>query len=391
MEGVFCAENLLELLQVGGQGPGDSVAAFLLPYLQRGDFRVVAEATPAEIEACRRLLPGLLDVFQLLPVPTFTDTEAIEVLNRVANASASAARCKLEPGVVALVLRLFQRFQPYAALPGPAANFLRLLCDQPPRRDAVKEPLVTNADVVAQFVKQTGLPEIFLRDELPLALDDVRGRFDAQIIGQPEATLAAARLVTTVKAGLTDPGGRWGFCCSAGRPVSEKRRWPKAWRILLRRGRAKGPVSAPGYERVWRLGSRHSPALRLRTASRAPWIERVRRQPFCILLFDEIEKAAPEVFDVLLGLLDEGRLTGRYGRVTNFRSAIVILTSNLGSSAAGVTGFGSDAGPNYEAEVGEVFSAGVLQPSGCGYRLQILDPARSRIDRAKGTERNRHA
>src|SRR5262249_20073283 len=70
IQGVFCAENLLELLQVGGQGPGDSVAAFLLPYLQRGELRMVAEATPAEVEACRRLLPGVLDVFQIMAVPT---------------------------------------------------------------------------------------------------------------------------------------------------------------------------------------------------------------------------------------------------------------------------------------------------------------------------------
>src|SRR6185295_12458400 len=89
--------------------------------------------------------------------------------------------------------------------------------------------------------------------------------------------------------------------------------------------------------------------------SAAPWIERVRRQPFCVVLFDEIEKAAPEVFDVLLGLLDEGRLTDRFGRVTNFRSAIVILTSNLGSSAPGTVGFLTNEMPAYESEVGKFF------------------------------------
>jgi ATP-dependent Clp protease ATP-binding subunit ClpC len=73
------------------------------------------------------------------------------------------------------------------------------------------------------------------------------------------------------------------------------------------------------------------------------------------VLFDEIEKAAPEVFDVLLSLLDEGRLTDRFGRVTWFRSAIVILTSNLGANASSSAGFGADSGPSYESEVSKFF------------------------------------
>jgi len=87
----------------------------------------------------------------------------------------------------------------------------------------------------------------------------------------------------------------------------------------------------------------------------AAWIQRVRRQPFCVVLFDEIEKAAPEVFDVLLGLMDEGRLTDRYGRVTWFRSAIIIMTSNLGATTSASAGFSTDAGPSYESEVAKFF------------------------------------
>jgi len=87
----------------------------------------------------------------------------------------------------------------------------------------------------------------------------------------------------------------------------------------------------------------------------AAWIQRVRRQPFCVVLFDEIEKAAPEVFDVLLGLMDEGRLTDRYGRVTWFRSAVIIMTSNLGATTSASAGFSADAGPSYESEVAKFF------------------------------------
>merc|ERR1712078_605809 len=59
--------------------------------------------------------------------------------------------------------------------------------------------------------------------------------------------------------------------------------------------------------------------------------EAIRRKPYCVLLFDEIEKAHKDVFNVLLQILDEGRVTDGQGRTTNFKNTIIILTSNLGS------------------------------------------------------------
>jgi ATP-dependent Clp protease ATP-binding subunit ClpC len=355
IEGVFCAESLLELVQVGGQDAGGSVAAFLLPYLQRGEMRMVAEATQTEVEACRRLLPGLLDVFHILPVPEFNDAEAIEILNRLANAHATAARLKIDPGVVSLTQMLFKRFMPYAVFPGLAANFVRTLCDGSGRSLLAVDGLVTGVDVVTQFIKNTGLPEIFLRDELPLATEAVRGRFDGQIIGQADATTAMARLVTTIKTGLTDPGRPFGvllFCGPTG-----------VGKTALAKATADFCFGAGGQkERLIRLdmseyGGWGAARRLLQSAdgSSAPWINRVRRQPFCVVLFDEIEKAAPEVFDVLLGLLDEGRLTDPFGRITNFRSAIVIMTSNLGSSSTEPIGFLPEQQPAYESEVGKFF------------------------------------
>jgi ATP-dependent Clp protease ATP-binding subunit ClpC len=73
------------------------------------------------------------------------------------------------------------------------------------------------------------------------------------------------------------------------------------------------------------------------------WLQQIRKHPFSVVLFDEIEKARPDVFDVLLGLLDEGRITDRYGERFDFRSAIIIMTSNLGTQSSAAAGF-TDAG-----------------------------------------------
>jgi ATP-dependent Clp protease ATP-binding subunit ClpC len=85
------------------------------------------------------------------------------------------------------------------------------------------------------------------------------------------------------------------------------------------------------------------------------WIQQIRTRPLSVLLLDEIEKASPEVFDILLSLLDEGRLTDRLGRVTSFRTTVIIMTSNLGARSSTAMGF-SDAQPiDYTAEVRRAF------------------------------------
>ena len=78
--------------------------------------------------------------------------------------------------------------------------------------------------------------------------------------------------------------------------------------------------------------------------------EQVRRQPLSVVLLDELEKAHPEVFDLLLGVLGEGRLTDSMGRLVDFRMTVIVMTSNLGALSAGV-GFGGGGGPDHAAAV----------------------------------------
>ena len=200
--GVLCVERLLELVRTGGHGPADSVAAFLVPYLARGELRMVAEVTPAELDACRRLMPGLPDLFQIVRVEPFARAAALAVIDKQLETAASGPGVEVERGSGERIVRLFRRFMPYAAFPGPASSFARQIVDHHVRSG--KKP-VTPGAVVDQFRRQTGLPELFLRDEITLDRDDVLNWFRARVIDQPEACEAAANVVMTVKAGLTDP------------------------------------------------------------------------------------------------------------------------------------------------------------------------------------------
>jgi ATP-dependent Clp protease ATP-binding subunit ClpA len=84
-------------------------------------------------------------------------------------------------------------------------------------------------------------------------------------------------------------------------------------------------------------------------------IEQIRLHPFSVVLLDEIEKAAAEVFDALMTIFDEGYLLDSRGREISFRSAVIILTSNLGSQAAEAVGFGTGAGDLHLQEVKKFF------------------------------------
>jgi ATP-dependent Clp protease ATP-binding subunit ClpC len=358
--GVLCAENLLDLVRSGGRSPADSIGAFLIPYLQRAELRLIAEATPAELDAVRRLLPGLADVFQVVVVPPFTRAQAVDCLAHVAAAHRQNFRVEFDRGVVETTYRLFGRFMPYHAFPGRAAGFVTELFDRASREGRAR---IRPGDAIDGFVRQTGVPELFLRDDWPLDVRQVIDTLHRDVIGQPRACEAAAGVATTFKAGLNDPGRPLGVLLFTGPTGVGKTQLAQSLARFLFGGAAAEEVSASGRtgERLIRLdmseyagpgaADRFLGSTEAGPQGGGEWIQKVRQQPFTVVLLDEIEKAAPEIFDVLLGVFDEGRLTDPWGRLTFFRSAVIVMTSNLGAKGAEPFGLSRGAAaPAYEAE-----------------------------------------
>ena len=337
--GVLCVESLLDLVVQGDREAHGGMAAFFLPYLQSGDLRLVGEASPAEFAACRRLLPGFADVFQVLDVKALQGTRARDALAQLAATAGREAKIEVDDQAPAMACRLFGRFLPYQPLPGPAARFLTGLIDQA-RQD--RRSRLAPADVTQRFIRQTGLPESLLCDEQPLNPAEVETALGAQVIGQPEACRAVARVITTFKAGLNAPQRPLGvllFCGPTG--VGKTELAKAASRYLFGHGQ--------GGDRLLRLDMSEyalpGAAQRLiakEDGTASDLIGRLRQQPFVVVLLDEIEKASPQVFDVLLGVFDEGRLTDRYGRTAHFGSAVVIMTSNLGAEGQKSIGFAAE-------------------------------------------------
>ena len=350
--GVLCIENLLDLVREGGTGPTDSLASFFLPYLQRGELRITAEASPAELDACRRLLPGLVDVFQVLVLPGFSRAQAVNVLQHLSDSLAQNLHMEVGRGVVDQVYHLHRRFLPYRAFPGQAAVFVNQVFERARRtRTSRQETIeVTIEQVVAQFIRQTGLPELFLRDDMPLVAEEVRKTFESQIIGQPDACTTAANLVLTFKAGMNDPHRPVAvllFCGPTGVGKTELAR--SIARYFFANGEQGDRLIRLDMSEYSGFGAGDR-LIRQPNGQPSELIRKMRQQPFVVLLLDEIEKAAAEVFDALLGVFDEGRMTDPYGRLTTFRSAIIIMTSNLGAGKQEPFGFGTTPPVHYEGE-----------------------------------------
>ncbi len=351
-DGVLCVDNLADLVRIGGSSPIDSVGAFFIPYLKNRELRMIAEATLAELDACRRLLPGLADQFRILRVEPMDRATALSLLSRMAANARVNQKIDIQREAPDLVRHLFARFHPYAPFPGHASRFMKQLID---RAAQEKKSGVTAKDAVSRFIKDAGLPDKLIDDTLPLNIEDIKASLKAEVIGQDEACRIGAEIIATFKAGMNDPAKPVGallFCGPTG--VGKTQLAKTITDYCFGHGREKNRLirldmsEYAGIDAARRLTG--DPV-----TGESKMIRAIRRQPFAVLLFDEIEKAAPEVFDILLNILDEGRFTDIYGRITSFRSAIIIMTSNLGVEPAAPIGFDQRAQGGYEKKIKAFF------------------------------------
>jgi ATP-dependent Clp protease ATP-binding subunit ClpC len=329
--GILCIASLRDLISAGGHDAHSSIGAFLVPLLQKGDLQLVIEATPTEWMACRQLLPELAECLQVVRVPNFERAEAINVLDIMLNRSQQRYRFQMASGLAETIYSLCERFMPYAVFPGPAAQLIPSGKSWFQDNGAAKasQRTVSNIDIVRQFSKRTGLPERFLRDDLPLSSSQLRAELESEIIGQPEAISVALDLLSKFKAGLNDPKRPLGVLLLCGPTGVGKTELAKVLAEILFQDRKRlirlDMSEYAGYGACERLiGSIYS-------NKPSDLVRQVKAQPMSVVLLDEIEKADPEVFDVLLRMLDEGQLTDPLGTTVSFQSSIVILTSNLGA------------------------------------------------------------
>ncbi len=219
---------------------------------------------------------------------------------------------------------------------------------------------VTEDDIAQVVARWTGVPVVRLLEGESERLSHLAERIHDRVIGQSEAVRAVADAVIRARSGLSDPNRPTGSFLFLGPTGVGKTELAKALaeqlfndegaliRIDMSEYMEKHSVARligapPGY-----VGYEEGGQL----------TEAVRRKPYSVILLDEIEKAHPDVFNALLQVLDDGRLTDGQGRTVNFRNTVILMSSNIGSTE--ILAYREDAGPEaYEAMRGQVL--GILK------------------------------
>lgn len=332
---VLVLGNLPELMDVGkSEHNPQGVAGFLRSHIQGGDLRIIVECTPDQLPAVERKDPLLLDQFTRIEVSPPSVATCRAILRRFARNLEEDLGVGLDDRALDAVLRLHQRFAAYSALPGRPLRFLESLM-----RGADPGAVLAEKEVVDAFSRETGLPGFMLDDRIPLDLDGARRWFSDRVAGQSGAVDRLADQLALIKTGLSRTGKPMASLLFTGPTGVGKTELAKALAAYLfgdpdRMIRFDMSEYAAPYA-VERLIGAHAGKEGLLTA-------RVREQPFSVVLLDELEKGHPLLFDLLLQVLGEGRLTDRRGRTADFTTMVVILTSNLGSRwfGKGPPGFG---------------------------------------------------
>ncbi|GAA1960736.1 ATP-dependent Clp protease ATP-binding subunit [Agromyces allii] len=221
---------------------------------------------------------------------------------------------------------------------------------------------IDEAQIAAVISRATGIPVNRLTETERERLGDLEGELHARVIGQDDAVTAVAKAVRRSRTGMGDARRPVGSFLFLGPTGVGKTELAKALASSL----FDDETSVMRFD-MSEFGERHTvsrlvgaPPGYVGYDEAGQLTERVRRNPYSIVLFDEIEKAHPDVFNLLLQVLDDGRLTDGQGRTVDFRNTVIVMTSNLGSeflaSRSGALGFvaSTDAAANGFSSMNDV-------------------------------------
>ena len=389
---IIFIDEIHTLVGAGATEGAMDAANILKPALARGEFQVIGATTldeykkhiekdaalerrfqPVQVgepneEDALEILKGLRDRYEAFHKAKITDEAlkaAVSLSNRyitdrflpdkaidVVDEAASKVRMKVfsaAPDVKALEDRLntvkkekeaavtSQDFEKAAKLRDEEQSLLKEIGD---KKSIAKEKsdqklIVTEEDIAAVVAQWTGIPVVKIAEEESATLLHLEEELHKRVVGQDEAVTAVAKAVRRARAGLKDPKRPIGSFLFLGPTGVGKTELARALasslfgdesamiRLDMSEYMEKHTVSRlvgapPGY-----VGYEEGGQL----------TDAVRRKPYSVILLDEVEKAHADFFNILLQVLDDGRLTDSQGRTVDFRNTVIIMTSNLGAKA----------------------------------------------------------
>ena len=321
------------IVGAGGASGSLDAANMLKPALARGDIHCIGATTTDEF---RKIVEkdGALDRrFQKIVVEHTDIAHTISILSRIKENYQKHHNVIYTDEAIEACVRMSERYITDRCLPDKAIDAMDEAGSMVRLKNPNRTGRVSADDVASVISKMTGIPSGRVAESEGGKLMKMRNKLQNHIIGQDEAIDKVVRAIQRNRAGIKDPGKPIGTFIFFGPTGVGKTQLAKSLaeylfdsednmvRLDMSEYMEKFNVSrligAPpgyvGYEEGGQLS------------------ERVRQKPYCVVLLDEIEKAHPDVFNLLLQVMDEGRLTDNNGRTVSFRNTIVIMTSNVGS------------------------------------------------------------
>lgn len=312
------------------------------PLIQKAflDGDPVIIGTTTEQEYAQRLAPvtAIAEYAQVLRVPEPTDAEAVEILKVMRPHMESDYGLKIAEETLPLTVRLAKRYLGTMPLPRSAEHLLHraaatvnMSVTAAPADSAVQT--VDAEDVMLTASQMTGVPVNKLGEDERARYASMVEHLKERLIGQDAAVLAVSRAIKTARVGFKDPRRPIGAFLFLGPTGVGKTELTKALaEFMFGSEDAMLPLDMSEFKDESSLNRLiGSPSGYVDSEAGGQLTERVRQQPFLIVLFDEVEKAHPRILDILLQVIEEGRLTDGRGNTTNFSETVIILTSNLGA------------------------------------------------------------
>ena len=343
-------------------GDPRSFADRLAPHLAAGRLAVLGELSEDGFRVLSRESSALARIVRVVAAPGLDEDDLLRVGHAAVAREAERRGVAIvaSDDVVRQALELARALLPHMSLPGSLARLLAAAVSRAAESDGVS--VVQREDLFAGLTALTGMPSRILDDTQRLDLAELHERLATRVLGQPEAIDALVERIALVKAGLCDPGRPYGVFLFVGPTGTGKTELARALAdelfgspermVRIDMSELKDPDSV---ERIIGTGD---------TRGGESLASRIRSQPFSVVLLDEFEKAAPQLWDLFLQVFDAGRLSDRSGQTVDFRQTIVIVTSNLGSAieTRQALGFSEGGTSSFSSERVERAVRDVLRP-----------------------------